>query len=55
MRAAHEMLQEKLWQVRSEDSEEPPLYQVWDWVWMVNHHRCHIQAAKLQPKFVGPT
>jgi len=30
MKAAHEMLQEKQWQVRREDSEEPSLYQVGD-------------------------
>lgn len=37
MRAAHKMLSEKQWQVRSEDSREAPLYQVWDWVWMASH------------------
>jgi len=54
MRVAHEMLREKQWQVRCEDSEEPPLYQTGDWVWMVNYHRRHEQAAKLQPRFVRP-
>jgi len=54
MKVAHEMLREKQWQVRKEDSEEPPLYQVGDWVWMVNYRRCRGQAAKLQSKFVGP-
>jgi len=54
MRVAHKMLREKQWQVQREDSDEPPPYQVGDWVWMVNHHRCRGQAAKLQPKFVGP-
>jgi len=44
----------KQWQVRQEDSSEPPLYQVGDWVWMVNYRRHRGQAAKLQPKFVGP-
>jgi len=39
MRAAHEMLREKQWQVRQEDSNEPPLYQIGDWVWMVNYRR----------------
>jgi len=28
MKAAHEMLRETQWQVRREDSEEPPLYQM---------------------------
>jgi len=32
MKAAHKMLREKQWQVRCEDSEEPPFYQVGDWV-----------------------
>jgi len=54
MRVAHEMLREKQWQVRREDSEEPPLYQTGYWVWMVNYRRRRGQAAKLQPKFVGP-
>jgi len=40
--------------VRQEDSNEPPLYQVGDWVWMVNHRRRRGQATKVQPKFVGP-
>jgi len=35
-------------------SDEPPLYQVGDWVWMVNYRRRRGQATKLQPKFVGP-
>jgi len=30
MRVAHEILREKQWQVRQEDSVEPPLYQVGD-------------------------
>jgi len=54
MKVAHEILREKQWQVRKEDSEEPSLYQVGDWVWMVNYRRRRGQAAKLQPKFVGP-
>jgi len=54
MKGAHEMLREKQWQVRHEDSEEPPLYQVGDWVWMANYRRRCRQAPKLQPKFVGP-
>jgi len=37
-----------------EDSEEPPLYQVGDWVWVVNYRRRRRQAAKSQPKLVGP-
>jgi len=32
MKVTHEMLTEKQWPVRSEYSEEPPLYQVGDWV-----------------------
>jgi len=48
------MLREKQWQVRQEDADEPPLYQAGDWVWMVNYRRHRGQAAKLQPKFVGP-
>jgi len=32
MKAAHEILREKQWQVRREDSDEPPLYQAGDWV-----------------------
>jgi len=52
MRAAHKMLQERQLPVRTEDSDEPPLYQVGDWVWMANYRRRHRQAAKLQPKFV---
>jgi len=54
MKVAHEILWEKQWQVRKENSEEPPLYQVGDWVWMVNYRRRRGQVAKLQPKFVGP-
>jgi len=54
MKVAHEILREKQWQVRQEDSSAPPLYQVGDWVWMVNYRRRRGQAAKLQPKLVGP-
>jgi len=54
MQVAHEILREKQWQMRQEDSNEPPLYQVGDWVWMVNYRRHRGKAAKLQPKFVGP-
>jgi len=32
MQVAHKILREKQWQVRQEDSNEPPLYQVGDWV-----------------------
>jgi len=45
MKVAHELLREKQWQVRKEDSEEPPLYQVGDWVWMINYRRRRGQAA----------
>jgi len=54
MRTAHEVLQEQQWQVRSGDPDSPPLYKVGDWVWMTSHRRRCRQAAKLQPKFVGP-
>jgi len=54
MKVAHEMLREEQWQVRGEDFEKPPLYQVGDWVWMINYRRPRGQAAKFQPKFVGP-
>jgi len=54
MRTAHEALREKQWQVRGEDSDEPPLYQTGDWVWMLSYRRKRGQSAKLQPKFVGP-
>jgi len=54
MKVAHKILPEKQWQVRKEDSKEPPLYQVGDWVRMINYRRRRGQAAKLQPKFVGP-
>jgi len=43
MKVAHKILRERQWQVRKEDSDEPPLYQ--------GHWG---QAAKLQPKFIGP-
>jgi len=54
MEEAHGALREKQWQARMEDSEEPPLYQVRDWVWMVSYRRRHRQPAKLQPKLVEP-
>jgi len=54
MKAAHDMLREKQWQVRQKDSEESPLYHVEDWVWMVNHRRRCGEVAKLQPEFMGP-
>jgi len=54
MGKAHDALHAQQWQTRTEDSEEPPLYQVGDWVWMVSYRRRRGQSAKLQPKFVGP-
>jgi len=39
---------------RSGDSDDRPLYKVGDRVWMISHRRRRGQAAKLQPKFVGP-
>ena len=54
LQVAHSALREKQWKVREEDGEEPPLYQVGDWVWMVSYRRKRGQSAKLQPKFIGP-
>jgi len=54
MGKAHDALCVQQWQTHSVESEEPPLYQVGDWVWMVSYHRRRGQSAKLQPKFVGP-
>jgi len=53
-RKAHDALREKQWAVRTEDSEEPPLYREGDWVWMISYRRRRGQSAKLQPKLVGP-
>jgi len=54
IRTAHEVLREQQWQLRSGDSDDFPLYKVGDWVWMISHRRRCGQAAKLQPKSVGP-
>jgi len=54
MRTAHEVLREQQWQVKSDDSDDPSLYKVGDWVWMTSHRRRRGQASKLQLKFVGP-
>jgi len=54
MGKAHDALHAQQGQTRTENSEEPPLYQVGDWVWMVSYRRRRGQSAKLQPKFVGP-
>jgi len=39
MGKAHDALRAQQWQTRTEDSEEPPLYQVGDLVWMVSYRR----------------
>jgi len=54
MMTAHEVLCEQQWQLRSGDSDDPPLYKMGDWVWMTSHRRRCEQAANLQPKFVSP-
>jgi len=54
MGKAHDALWAQQWQIRTENLEEPPLYQVGDWVWMVSYHRRCRQSAKLQLKFMGP-
>jgi len=54
MGKAHDALRAQQWQIRTEDSDEPPLYQVGDWIWIVSYRRRRGQLAKLLPKFVGP-
>jgi len=54
MSKAHDTLWAQQWQIRTEDSDEPSLYQVVDWVWMVSYRRRRGQSAKLQPIFVCP-
>jgi len=54
IRTAHEVLLEQQWQVKSNNSSDPPLYQLGDWVWMTSLRRQREQVAKLQSKFVGP-
>jgi len=39
MGKAYDALWAQQWKIRTEDSEEPPLYQVGDWVWMVSYRR----------------
>jgi len=53
MMTAREVLRRQQWQIRSGDSDDPPLYKVGDWVWMISHHRWREQAAKSQLKFLG--
>ena len=52
--AAHQAIRDKQMQVRSEDSEEPPLFSPGDWVWMQSKRKRKGQCTKLQVKFVGP-
>jgi len=54
MEEAHDALRKKQWQTRTEYFEEPPLYQVGDWVWMVSYCRRRGLSAKIQPRFIEP-
>ena len=54
LQTAHELVRSQQRTMRSAESEEPPLYQVGDLVWMINKRGRKGQCPKLQPKFVGP-
>ena len=54
LQTAHNLLREQQRQVRTQDSEAPPLFKKGDLVWLVNKRRKKGQKPKLQPKFVGP-
>ena len=47
-------LREQQWSLRTDTSEEPPLYQVGDKVWLKSFYKPRGRGAKLQPKYVGP-
>ena len=50
----HSMLRDEQRETRQADTDEPPLFQAGDQVWMKNHRKRRGDCQKLQPKFVGP-
>ena len=54
MIAVHEELRLNQKAVRTNVTDEPPLYAVGDHVWMVNHQRRRGEMGKLEEKYFGP-
>ena len=54
MDRAHALLRDQQLEIRTEDAEEPPLFQPGDLVLMRNFRRKRGQCQKLVPKYVGP-
>lgn len=54
LQEAHDKLRQQQLEIRTEDTEEPPLYEVGDLVGLVRKRRRQGQSEKLCPKFVGP-
>ena len=54
LQTAHQLVRTQQRDVRSTDSEEPPLFKVGDLVLLANKRRRKGQCPKLQPKYVGP-
>ena len=56
LETAHTLLRDRQLQVRTTDSEEPPLFKARDLVWLKSYQykRGMAKARKLQPKFIGP-
>ena len=56
LQTAHALLRDKQLQLRTSDTEEPPLFKAGDLVWLKSyqHKKGMARARKLQPKFIGP-
>ena len=50
----HSILCNEQRETRQADTNERPLLQAGDYVWMKNHRKRRGDCQKLQPKFVGP-
>ncbi|XP_067947231.1 uncharacterized protein [Watersipora subatra] len=54
LQEAHDKLRQQQLEIQTDDSDEPPLYEVGDLVSMTRKRKKRGQSEKLCPKFVGP-
>lgn len=54
MQQAHDLLRKQQWKIRTEDSDEPPLFQKGELVLMKNYRKKKGDCHKLSAKYVGP-
>ena len=54
LQLAHELVRSEQRRIRTEDSEEPPLFKIGDNVLLLSKRKKKGESRKLQPRYVGP-